>query len=460
LFDYTALEFHGEGEAAAVEGEIVGEKGEALDGFVGGEMSGEAGDFLFDQGVGGGMGGQFGVGEKFQAVFGEFGGDGHGIRNDEGDNEFALIADDHGVEDVGTGFQRVFDGLGSYEFPRGGFEEIFFAVGDEEVVVLVEVANVAGFEPAVVGENFTGGFGRFEITLHDARALSENFAIVGDADLNVGNGAAGAAGTILRMIAGENGRSFRQAIALIDGNSDGPEKFAEILGERSTAGKNGAKVAAGAGANFGIDELVGDGPFQPHGEAGGFFAAAPGGGFAGDLHGEIEDFAFGAGGLASLLHQAGIDFFEEARNGGEDCGMDFKKSLRDVLNDFDVGYGAAVKNVNVVEHAAVDVCEGEKRDGNILSGAEIEFVAGVGDVRAEIRVSEHDALWLTRGAGGVNERSELAGKDFGGAEAVGSDFGGAGGGDQSFVAKEIDREIIAGAGNDDLLDFFEGVADG
>src|ERR1700687_1657571 len=89
---------------------------------------------------------------------------------------------------------------------------------------------------------------------------------------------------IMRMVAGEDGRGFRQAVTLVDGNPDGPEKFAEILGERSTAGKNGAQVAAGAGANFGIDELVGNGPLQAHGQAGGFFAAAPGGGFTGGLH--------------------------------------------------------------------------------------------------------------------------------------------------------------------------------
>ena len=68
------------------------------------------------------MRGQLSARGKFQAVFGELGGDSDEIRNDEGDNEFALIANDHGVEDVGTGFQRVFDGLRSYEFSRGGFE--------------------------------------------------------------------------------------------------------------------------------------------------------------------------------------------------------------------------------------------------------------------------------------------------------------------------------------------------
>src|SRR6266849_694638 len=81
LLDYAALEFHGEGEAAAVEGEIVGEECEALDGFVLGEMGGEAGDFFFDEGVCGRMGGEFGVGGKFQAVFGELGGNGDGVGN-------------------------------------------------------------------------------------------------------------------------------------------------------------------------------------------------------------------------------------------------------------------------------------------------------------------------------------------------------------------------------------------
>jgi len=48
LLDDAALEFHGEGQAAAVEGEVVGEEREALDGFVLGEVGGEAGDFFFD----------------------------------------------------------------------------------------------------------------------------------------------------------------------------------------------------------------------------------------------------------------------------------------------------------------------------------------------------------------------------------------------------------------------------
>src|SRR5258708_39299692 len=108
-------------------------------------MGGETGDFLFDQGVGAGMGCKVGVGGEFQAVLGEFGGYGDGVGNDHGDDEFALIADDHGGEDVGTGLQSIFDRLGGHEFSGGGFEEIFLAVGGGEGIVRVEVADGAGF---------------------------------------------------------------------------------------------------------------------------------------------------------------------------------------------------------------------------------------------------------------------------------------------------------------------------
>src|SRR5208337_352941 len=374
-------------------------------------MGGEASDFFFDEGISAGVGGEFAVGRKFQAFFGEFGGNGGVIRDDEGDDEFALIANDHGVEDVRAGLEDVFDGLRSDEFSGGGFEQVFLAVGDKEVVVLVEIPDVAGLEPTVVGEHIASGFGRFEIALHDAGTLGEDFAVIGDADLYVGDGAAGAADTVFRIVGGEDGRGFRQTVALIDGDADGPEKFGEVLGERRAAGEDDAKLAAGASANFGVDEFVGKKPFQAKRKAGGFFAAAPGGGFAGGLHSEI------------------VDFFEEARNGGEDGGVEFEESLRDVFDDIHVSDGAAVKKIDVVEHAAVDVGEREKRDSQVGFWAETELVAGVGDIGAEIGVREHDALGLTGGARGVNKRGELAGENLGSAEAVGGNFRWASGGD-------------------------------
>ena len=395
---------------------------------------------------------------ELKAVFSKFRGNGGVVGNDDGDDEFALVADDHGIEDVGAGLQRVFDGLWGDEFSSGGFEKILFSIGDEEIVVFVEIADVAGLEPAVFGENFAGGFGGSEIALHDARALGADFAIFGDANLDIQDGAAGTPDAISGIVAGEDGRGFRQTIALVNANTNGPEKFGEILGEWGATGKNDAQFAAGAGANLGVDELIGDGPFGTDGETGGLIAATPRRGFARGLDGEIENLALGAGGFTSLLHQAGINFFEEARHGGEDGGLHFQQSLGDVFDDFDVGDRAAVEDIEVVEHAAIDMSERQERDGEVGSRIKDKLGARIGDVGAEIRVRKHYALGLTGGAGGVDERGKLAGENFGSAEAIGGDFGRAGGRDKSFVAEEIGGKRVTSAGDDDLLDFPELIA--
>src|SRR5713101_6305517 len=116
------------------------------------------------------MGGQLGVGGELDSLVGGFGGNGGGVGDEERDNEFAFVAHDHSVQDVGAGLERVFDGLRRDEFACRGLQQIFFAVRDEEIVVFVHVTNIAGAEPAVFAENFAGGFGILVIALHDAGA--------------------------------------------------------------------------------------------------------------------------------------------------------------------------------------------------------------------------------------------------------------------------------------------------
>src|SRR5437660_4992435 len=167
------------------------------------------------------MGGQFGVGGELDSLVGGFGGDRGGIGNDKRDDKLAPITNNHGVQDVGAGLERVFNGLRSDELSSRGFQQIFFAVGDEEVVVLVHVTDVAGAEPAVFAENFAGGFGVLVIAMHDARTLDEDFSIFGDTNLDIGNWLARTAHAIHGVIAGNDRRSFRQTITQIDANDDG-----------------------------------------------------------------------------------------------------------------------------------------------------------------------------------------------------------------------------------------------
>src|SRR5208337_3862873 len=151
------------------------------------------------------MGGELRVGRESEATLGKLGGNGGRVGNDQGDDEFALVADNHGVEDVRAGLEHVLNGLRGNKFAGGGFEQVLFAVGDEKVVVPVQETDVAGAEPAVFGKNDAGSFGIFVVALHDAGALGEDFAVIGNANLNVGDGPARAADAVSGESGGEDG---------------------------------------------------------------------------------------------------------------------------------------------------------------------------------------------------------------------------------------------------------------
>src|SRR5260370_1448010 len=129
-------------------------------------------------------------------------------------------------------------------------------------------------------------------------------------------------------------------------------------------------------------------------------------------HGTIKNHSFGACGFRALLGEAGVEFFKEPGYGGGNRGADLEESLGDGIDGFDIGKGSALKEIDVIERAAVHVGERKERERDVLGGVEAEVVANVGDVGAKIAVREHDTLRLAGGARGVDERSELAGKNL------------------------------------------------
>src|SRR6266581_5047579 len=405
------------------------------------------------------MGGQLDVGCELDSLVGGFGGDRGGIRDDEGNDEFAFVADDHGVEDVGAGLERVFHGLRGDKFTCGSLQQIFLAVGDEKIVVLVQVADVAGGEPTILAENFACGFGVFVVAVHDARTLDEDFSIFGNADLDIGNRLAGTADTILRIVAGNDGRSFRQTITLVDRDTHGPEKFRERFRKRRSAGRDDAQMATGSEADFLIDQFVGELPLGFQGETCRGSGGAPGCGTMGHVHGPIKNHSLHTGVFRALLDEARVDFFKEPGYRGGNRGADLEESLCDGIDGFDIGKGSALKEIDVVARAAVNVGERKERERDVLGGVEAEVVANVGDVGAKIAVREHHAFRLAGGAGSVDERSELAGKNLRSARTVGGNVRCARAGDKSFVAEAIAGDIGATVGDNNLLQLGKAGAD-
>jgi len=154
-----------------------------------------------------------------------------------------------------------------------------------------------------------------------------------------------------------------------------------------------------------------------------------------------------------LLDEAGINFLEEPGNGSGNRGANLEERLCDGIDGLNVGQSGTAKDIDVIQGAAIDVGERKERKRDVRGWIEMEVVADVVDVGTKIHVREHDALRLAGGAGRVDERSELAGKNLRSAHAVGGNVRGAGVGNKSFVTETFAGDVDATVSDDNLLEF-------
>src|SRR5215472_4490861 len=355
LFHHSALELKRKGEGAIVKRKILGKQRETLDGFILREMGGEALDFFLNDGVRPRMGDQFGVGRKFQTFIREPRSNGSRIRHDERGDEFALITNNNVVQDVRAGLQNVFNRLRRDKFSTGGLDQIFFAVGDVQIAVGIQIPDVAGAEPAVLGKHFARGFRILVITLHHTRTLHLNLAVFRDAHLHVGDRLTGTPRSVVRKVVGNNGRSFGQAVSLIDRHADGPEEFCKFLGKRRSTGANLAKSPAEAGADFLVHKPISEQPLELYREARVATAGLPMDRLVGNLHRPIENLPLQARIPGTLLHQASVNLLKEARNRRGESWADFYERLRDLINGRNVGKRTTLKKIDVSDDALIDM---------------------------------------------------------------------------------------------------------
>ena len=100
------------------------------------------------------------------------------------------VADDERLRDEARRLQRVLEVLRRDVLAAGGDDQVLLAVGDLQEAVRVDLADVAGPEPAVVGERGGRRLGILVVAAEDRVAPDEDLAVVVEPDLAALDGAA------------------------------------------------------------------------------------------------------------------------------------------------------------------------------------------------------------------------------------------------------------------------------
>ena len=97
--------------------------------------------------------------------------------------------------------------------------------------------------------------------------------------------------------------------------------------------------------------------------------------------------------------------------------------------------------------------ERKERQRDVFCGIELEVVAHICDIGAEIGVREHHPLGLASGPGGVDDGGELAGQNLRRAQAIRRDVRRARASNECLVTETLAGNFSVAVGKDDLFQF-------
>ena len=118
-------------------------------------------------------------------------------------------------------------------FPPEGFQQILLAVGDDQVSVLVETADVPRVEPAI-DDGLSSGFIHLEVAPHDIRPADKDLPVVCNLDFDIRNDPPDGSETqAIGMVGAHDGRSLGQPVGLADSDAYCEEELSEVLCQRS-----------------------------------------------------------------------------------------------------------------------------------------------------------------------------------------------------------------------------------
>src|SRR5690606_20320476 len=137
-----------------------------------------------------------------------------------------IVTDDHDLRDKSVGANLILQLRWSDILAACSDQNLLLTTGDGQVTILIQMADIAGVEPAV-NEFFCGLVGQIQITFEDTDPAGQNLPIVCNADATPRSGKSHGADTRLAWtIHRDWGCCFGQTITFFNVDPNAAEEMA------------------------------------------------------------------------------------------------------------------------------------------------------------------------------------------------------------------------------------------
>jgi hypothetical protein len=155
--------------------------------------------------------------------------------------------------------QLVLEVLGRDVLAAGGDDDVLLAVGDHEVAVLVDVADVAGVDEALLVERRPRRLFVVVVAGEDGVRPDEDLAVLGEPQLHAGERPPDRSELERARPVDRCGRRhLREPVALEHEDVDRVEELGDLAGERRAARVRDPEPAAEPLLHLRVDEAVGE----------------------------------------------------------------------------------------------------------------------------------------------------------------------------------------------------------
>src|SRR5829696_2969258 len=167
------------------------------------------------------------------------------VERDERDWVGTAVAVHHGLGDVARLLEVVLEVRGGEVLAARGDDDVLLAACDREEAVVVDLAEVAGMQPALVVEDLLGRLLVRPVAREDAGAAHEDLAVPRDRHLDALERLAdGAEAEVVGPVDRPEADRLRHPVALHDRHARRVEELEDLLGDRRGAGRRLAHLAA------------------------------------------------------------------------------------------------------------------------------------------------------------------------------------------------------------------------